>query len=97
MCGQPEQKVGTRSIGAILGAFFVLAAFGMGVGAWMGGILHEVTGSYTLPFLISAGAGFVAVILVLTLPKSPGEATRRRERREEAPDFKIECMQPRPV
>ncbi len=92
-----RQHFGTRSIGAILGAFFVLAAFGMGVGAWMGGILHEVTGSYTLPFLISASAGFVAVILVLTLPNSPGEATRRRERREEAPDFKIENMQPRPV
>ena len=92
-----RQHFGTRSIGAILGAFFVLAAFGMGVGAWMGGVLHELTGSYTLPFLISASAGFVAVILVLTLPPSPTEPTARKGHRRDAPDLKIESMQPRPA
>jgi len=92
-----RQHFGTRSIGAILGAFFVLAAFGMGFGAWMGGALHELTGSYTMPFLISAGAGFVAVILVLTLPPSPTEPVAHKGHRREEPDLKIECMQPRPV
>ena len=27
----------------------------MGFGSWMGGYLYDLTGSYTLPFLIGAG------------------------------------------
>jgi MFS family permease len=77
-----RQHFGTRAIGSLLGSFFILSSFGMGMGGLMGGVLHEVFGSYTVPFTISAAGGFVAAILILTLP---GPGSRSRTVREEHP------------
>lgn len=72
-----RQYFGTRAIGSLLGSFFILSSFGMGMGGLMGGVLHGMLGSYTVPFLISAGGGFMAAILILTLP-SAGRRGRSR-------------------
>ena len=43
-----------RQIGWRTGVIFLFGAIGMALGGWMGGYLFDVTGSYTLPFLIGA-------------------------------------------
>lgn len=68
-----REYFGTRSIGTILGAFFLIASIGMGSGGMMGGLLYNLFGSYVVPFLTSAGAGFIAALLALTLPSPQRE------------------------
>ena len=65
-----REYFGTRAIGTILGAFFMVAAIGMGSGGMMGGFLHSEFGDYVVPFLTSTSTGTLAAILALTLPSS---------------------------
>lgn len=65
-----REYFGTRAIGTILGAFFMVAAIGMGSGGMMGGFLHSEFGDYVVPFLTSTSTGTIAAILALTLPSS---------------------------
>jgi MFS family permease len=71
-----REYFGTRSIGAILGVFFMIAAVGMGSGGLMGGKLYDIFGSYAVPFLTSTGTGVISALLALTLPslKKPEQA-----------------------
>jgi MFS family permease len=46
--------------GAIIGVGLFGSATGSAVGPWMSGYLHDVTGSYTLPFGIAAASGVMA-------------------------------------
>jgi MFS family permease len=64
---------GSRSIGAILGVFFMISAIGMGSGGLMGGVLHTQFGSYMVPFLTSTSTGLLSAVLALTLPSSKRE------------------------
>jgi len=70
-----REYFGTRAIGTILGAFFMVASIGMGSGGMMGGFLHSEFGDYVVPFLTSTSTGIMAAILALTLP-SPKRETR---------------------
>ena len=70
-----REYFGTRAIGTILGAFFMVAAIGMGSGGMMGGFLHSEFGDYVVPFLTSTSTGTIAALLALTLPTSK-RATR---------------------
>jgi len=63
-----REYFGTRSIGAILGVFFMIASLGMGSGGLMGGVMYNVFGSYAVPFLTSTGTGLISAFLALTLP-----------------------------
>ena len=63
-----REYFGTREIGTILGVFFMVAAIGMGSGGMMGGVLHNLFGDYTVPFLTSSSTGLISAILALTLP-----------------------------
>ena len=65
-----REYFGTRAIGTILGAFFMVAAIGMGSGGMMGGFLHSEFGDYVVPFLTSTSTGTLAALLALTLPSS---------------------------
>lgn len=65
-----REYFGTRAIGTILGAFFMVASIGMGSGGLMGGFLHSEFGDYVVPFLTSTSTGILAAILALTLPSS---------------------------
>lgn len=69
-----REYFGTRSIGAILGVFFMVASIGMGSGGLMGGMMHTAFGSYVAPFLTSTTTGLLAAILALTLPSPQREA-----------------------
>ena len=68
-----REYFGTRSIGAILGVFFMIAAVGMGSGGLMGGIMYSSFGSYAMPFLTSSGTGLISAFLALTLPSPKRE------------------------
>ncbi|HEV8712842.1 MAG TPA: MFS transporter [Candidatus Binatia bacterium] len=65
-----REYFGTRSIGTILGVFFMIASLGMGLGGLMGGVMYNHFGSYALPFLTSTGTGLISALLALTLPSS---------------------------
>ena len=53
-----------RDFGAIYGYFTMSIGVGGAIGTWLGGFLHDVTGSYTLPFLIALGNFVFSVFLV---------------------------------
>ena len=68
-----REYFGTRSIGAILGVFFMVASIGMGSGGLMGGVMYTMFGSYAAPFLTSTTTGLIAALLALTLPSPKRE------------------------
>jgi MFS family permease len=70
-----REYFGTRSIGAILGVFFMISAFGMGSGSMMGGVLYNMFGSYAIPFFTSTTTGLIAAVLALTLPSPAKQET----------------------
>ena len=49
-----------RHFGSILGVGLFGSSAGSAFGPWMSGYLHDVTGSYTLPFTLAALAGALA-------------------------------------
>jgi len=55
----PISEIGRRT-----GVIFMFGAASMGFGSWMGGVLYDLTGSYTLPFLIGAGLNVVNLAIV---------------------------------
>ena len=69
-----REYFGLRSIGTILGVFFMVASVGMGSGGLMGGMMHTSFGSYAMPFLTSTTTGMIAALLALTLPSPKREA-----------------------
>jgi len=68
-----REYFGIRSIGSILGVFFMVAAVGMGSGGLMGGVMYNLFGSYAVPFFTSTAMGLVPVVLALTLPAKKPE------------------------
>jgi predicted MFS family arabinose efflux permease len=46
--------------GAIIGVGLMGTALGSALGPWLAGRLYDASGSYTVPFLIAAGAGVIA-------------------------------------
>lgn len=53
------------------------AATGMALGGWMGGVLFDVTGSYTVAIVVAAAIGYAGLPLALCLPrhrKPPSDA-----------------------
>ena len=79
-----REYFGTRSIGAILGVFFMIAALGMGSGGMMGGVMYNMFGSYFVPFMTSSTTGMLSAILALTLPP-----TAAKRETETTPEFAL--------
>lgn len=55
----PSTETGRRT--AII---FLFGALSMGFGGWMGGYLFDLTGSYTIPFLIGVGFNLVNLVII---------------------------------
>jgi MFS family permease len=55
----PITEIGRRT-----GVIFLFGALAMGFGSWMGGYLFDLTGAYTLPFLIGVAfnVGHLAIV-----------------------------------
>jgi MFS family permease len=58
----PIQEVGKRT-----GIVFLFGAVAMGFGSWMGGYLFDLTGSYTMPFLIGVAINATNLVIVALL------------------------------
>jgi len=55
----PMSEAGRRT-----GIIFMFGAVAMGLGSWMGGVLFDLTGGYTLPFLIGVAANLAMLAIV---------------------------------
>jgi MFS family permease len=58
----PLNEVGRRT-----GIIFLFGSGAMGFGSWMGGYLFDVTGSYTMPFLIGVAINATNLVIVVLL------------------------------
>ena len=63
-----REYYGPKKIGILFGAFITGASSGMATGGFMGGLLHDMTGDYTLSILFSFVAGVASLLLVLAYP-----------------------------
>ena len=69
----PITETGRRT-----GIIFMFGAVAMGFGSWMGGYLFDLTGSYTLPFLIGVGFNLLNLTIVAVLIFRLGPFPSRR-------------------
>ncbi len=61
--GIVAQVFGTQYFSMLYGVVFMSHQFGSFLGAWLGGYIHDVTGSYDLMWLISMALGLIAAAL----------------------------------
>ena len=62
---------GVRYLSMLAGVVFLSHQIGSFLGAWMGGVLFDRTGSYTLAWLITAGLGVFAALVHLPIRDAP--------------------------
>ena len=62
---------GVRYLSMLAGVVFLSHQVGSFLGAWMGGVLFDRTGSYTLAWLITAGLGVFAALVHLPIRDAP--------------------------
>ena len=55
------------SLGVILGLSVLIVAIGLGIGSFLAGRIFDITGSYSLAFLVSAVVMVIGLILALLL------------------------------
>ncbi len=71
--GIVAQIFGTRYFGMLFGVVFMSHQFGAFGGAWLGGYIYDVTGSYDLMWGLSIGLGLVAALLHWPIREQPLE------------------------
>ena len=60
-----------RNYGSIQSMSILAVAVGVSIGPWLGGFLHDVTGSYTTTFaLVQAALVVAAVLMIIANPRS---------------------------
>ena len=59
------QIFGARYLSTLTGCAFLFHQIGSFLGVWLGGIIFDARGSYTLMWWITIAAGLVAAIMVL--------------------------------
>ncbi len=76
--GLVAKVFGTRHLGTLFGVCFLSHQIGSFLGAWLGGLVFDVTGSYSLVWGATAIAGLVAAVLhfpindrIVTIPARP--------------------------
>jgi MFS family permease len=62
-----REYFGERILGTAYGVVFFVSCIGMGLGSFVGGLIHDALGSYQWLFLGSLGVGAMAMVLALTL------------------------------
>jgi MFS family permease len=53
-----------KSFGAIIGAISLFIGLGAGIGPWLGGAIHDWTGSYREAFWVAQAASFASVVFI---------------------------------
>jgi len=65
-----------RNYGSIQGTVILAVAMGAALGPWLAGFLHDVTGSYRIPFLLALAAIILAALLMWMAAPKRGVAPR---------------------
>jgi predicted MFS family arabinose efflux permease len=74
-----REYFGPRVIGTAFGGIFFVSAIGMGLGAYSGGLVHDVFGSYWTLYVASTIIGTAAIAVGLALrPPRPAPALALR-------------------
>jgi predicted MFS family arabinose efflux permease len=60
-----KHRFGLANIGLLLGIYTAMVNIGFALGPWVVARLYEVTGSYTMPFLLCAVVGLAAAAILL--------------------------------
>ena len=71
--GLVAQMYGLRNLTALTGIVFFGHQIGAFLGAWLGGLVFDVTGSYNLVWYISIGLAFTAAVANLPIRQSPSQ------------------------
>jgi len=74
--GLVADMFGTRYMATLLGIAFVMHQVGSSLGAWGGGLIFDITGSYDRAWQIGVLVGFGAGVVQILA----GGPTRRRDR-----------------
>jgi len=53
-----------KSFGAIIGAIALFIGAGAGIGPWLGGLGHDLTGSYSGAFWIAQALSFLSICFI---------------------------------
>ncbi len=69
--GLVAKVFGTRHLGTLFGVCFLSHQIGSFLGAWAGGFVFDVTGSYSLVWIATAIAGLVAAALHFPIDDTP--------------------------
>ena len=69
--GLVAQVFGPRYLGALFGIVFFSHQIGGFLGAWLGGYMFDLTGSYDLVWFVAVGLGVLAAILHWPIADSP--------------------------
>jgi MFS family permease len=72
---------GLRSVGIILGFTSFSFAVGGAIGPFLGGWLFDVTGEYTVSFLVTAGVAIIGLILAISLRPISSEGGTNESKR----------------
>lgn len=67
------EQFGLRSLGIILGVIIFSGAMGETIGPVLAGYIFDVTGSYSIAFLIAAIASLMSLVLILLLKPAKKE------------------------
>jgi len=71
--GWVAKVFGTRHLGTLFGVCFFSHQIGSFLGAWLGGFVFEITGSYSLIWALTAAAGAMAALLHFPIRDKPGK------------------------
>lgn len=67
-----REYFGVTRLGAVFGLQLAGSMTGMALGGYLGGALHDLTGSYTSAFLISLTTGIASIVLAACLRRPRG-------------------------
>ena len=63
-----RELYGAKRVGLLFGMFVTGASIGMATGGYMGGLLYDLSGDYTLSFIFSFALGVLSLLLVWVYP-----------------------------
>jgi OFA family oxalate/formate antiporter-like MFS transporter len=73
---------GRRNAAALIGAILTLSGWASAIGRWIGGMIYDVTHSYTIAFQLAALCNFMGLIFILFCkpPRVPSKGATVKER-----------------
>ena len=73
---------GKKRVGILFGTFATGASLGMATGSFLGGVIHDLTGTYHAAFLFSFIFGACSLLLVWLYPEKNKLKPAKKEKTE---------------